>query len=127
MTIETYNAEVNEIAHFTNDAGRRYIIINQTYWYSADEYTDETAAAAYMKVFGLHGLKNKEGRKAAFVRVELSALLRKADNGITQATYTLHNSGEETVNVYYRNGTCKKIQVTDGDFADLARDVMRQI
>lgn len=124
MTVQTYDTEIRELAHFTNEAGRSYIIINQTYWYSADNYTDETAAAAYLK---MHDLKGEENQKATFVRGELSALLRKTDSDIIQAVYALHTNGEEFVNVYYRNGACKKICVTADSLAALTRDVMWKI
>jgi hypothetical protein len=40
--------EVKEIAHFTNEFGDSFIIINQDCWYSTRKYTDETAIARFL-------------------------------------------------------------------------------
>lgn len=49
MTVSTYDSKVREIGHHTRDCdGKRFIVINQTYWYDAGKWTDETAAADYM-------------------------------------------------------------------------------
>lgn len=43
MTMGIYNSEIREIAHFGG-----YIIINQSYWYPEDKYTEETAKIAFL-------------------------------------------------------------------------------
>lgn len=43
MTIEIYNSEIREVAH---DLG--YWIINQSYWYPDNKYTEETAREAFL-------------------------------------------------------------------------------
>lgn len=47
-TISIYNSKIREIGHMTAFDGTRYIIINQTHWYPADKYTDETAKLAFL-------------------------------------------------------------------------------
>lgn len=50
MTVQTYDSKVREIGHHTRECdGKKFIIINQTSWYDADKWTDETAAADYIK------------------------------------------------------------------------------
>lgn len=44
MTVEMYDMEIREIYH---DLG--YWIINQTHWYSDNEYTEESAKNAFIK------------------------------------------------------------------------------
>ena len=53
MSIEIYEQEVREIGRFKNQWGEEYIIINQTYWYSTDNYTQEEAIKAYKKQKGI--------------------------------------------------------------------------
>ena len=43
MTIEMYDFEVREVAHFNG-----YIIINQSYWYPESIYTEETAKEKFL-------------------------------------------------------------------------------
>ena len=43
MTIEMYNSEIREVAH---DLG--YWIINQSYWYPDDKYTEEQAKEKFL-------------------------------------------------------------------------------
>lgn len=43
MTIRIYNSEIREVCH---DLG--YWIINQTYWYPDNKYTEETAKEAFL-------------------------------------------------------------------------------
>lgn len=48
--LNLYYSEIREIGHHTRECdGKNFIIINQTYWYDADEWTDETAAEDYKK------------------------------------------------------------------------------
>ncbi len=49
MTVTTYDMEVREIAHCTDGWGKKHIIINQSYWYPADKYTEEEAVEKFMK------------------------------------------------------------------------------
>lgn len=49
MTIELYDSCFREIGHFTSDNGKRYIIINQSYWYDADKWTDKDAIEDFKK------------------------------------------------------------------------------
>jgi hypothetical protein len=48
MSERLYDATVREVARFVGYGGREYIIINQSYWYPADVYTEETAKIEYM-------------------------------------------------------------------------------
>jgi|GEM_PF-4243563 len=51
-----YNSEVKEIGHHARVSdGKKYIIINQTSWYDADKWTDETAAEDYVKTHSNKG------------------------------------------------------------------------
>lgn len=43
MTVELYDMEIREIAHFNG-----YIIINQSYWYPKSKYTEDTAKKAFL-------------------------------------------------------------------------------
>jgi hypothetical protein len=47
MTTAVYDSAVCEVARFASDIGDEWIIINQSYWYSADRYTAETAINAF--------------------------------------------------------------------------------
>ncbi len=44
MTVEMYDMEVREVVHFNG-----YIIINQSYWYSENKYTEETAKEKFLR------------------------------------------------------------------------------
>lgn len=48
MTVEMYDMEIREIAHDTIN-GKEWIIINQSFWYPADRYTEETAIETWYK------------------------------------------------------------------------------
>lgn len=43
MTVELYDMEIREIAHFNG-----FIIINQSYWYRESEYTEEQAKEKFL-------------------------------------------------------------------------------
>lgn len=48
--LNLYYSKIREIGHHTRDCdGKKFIIINQTHWYDADKWTDETAAEDYQK------------------------------------------------------------------------------
>lgn len=53
MNLEHYQSKVREIGHHTDAYGKKYIIINQTSWYPADEYTEETAVQDYKTKKGI--------------------------------------------------------------------------
>lgn len=46
--------EIEKIEHRTRD-GKQYIVINQSAWYPADKYTDETASEDYIKTHSNNG------------------------------------------------------------------------
>lgn len=128
MTVSTYDSEVREIGHHTRDCdGKKYIIINQTYWYDADKWTDETAAADYME-------KRKNGgmtvhkMKAAFVGSELTALIRKVDKDFDRAEYIARPDGEEFVHIFEPSGRMAiKVCVTADSLSAITRDVLKAI
>lgn len=43
MTVELYDSEIREVAHFNG-----YIIINQSYWYPESKYTEEKAKEKFL-------------------------------------------------------------------------------
>lgn len=43
MTMAIYNNEIREIAHFGG-----YIIINQSFWYPENKYTEDEAKKAFL-------------------------------------------------------------------------------
>lgn len=49
MTVEMYDSKIREVAHFTNAWGESFIIINQSYWYDANKYTEEQAIEDWMR------------------------------------------------------------------------------
>lgn len=53
MTVATYDMEVREVKHFTDGWGKEHIIINQSYWFDADKYTEEEAVAKYKERKGI--------------------------------------------------------------------------
>ena len=48
MTVRLYDATVREVVRVVGYGGKEYIVINQSYWYPADMYTEETAKLEYM-------------------------------------------------------------------------------
>lgn len=60
MTVSTYDSKIREIGHHIRDCdGKKFIIINQTNWYDADKWTDETAMADYIKTHRNDGIETK--------------------------------------------------------------------
>jgi len=50
--LNLYYSKIREIGHHTRDCDeKKFIIINQTHWYDADKWTDETASEDYKKKY----------------------------------------------------------------------------
>ncbi len=128
MTVDTYNQDIREIGHHTRDSdGKKFIIINQTNWYEADKWTDETATEDYMERRQNNGMTVKE-MKSSFVSGVLTALIRKIDKNISRAEYIVRYDGEEFVHIFEQNGRMAiKVCVTADSLSALTRDVLKAV
>lgn len=79
--------------------------------------------------------RNVEEQKAAFVGIELTALLRRIDTEIDRAVYEKFENGEEYVEIHYRqylfrteaNRRPLVVCVTADSLSALTRDVLKAI